>query len=96
MRRERKKHRKRRLDTLLFSEVNGILLAPEGEACTLHVIRPSRGVDTKSAVRTITTHELAQPIKGFSQRPAPWRTSQSMRQRSDFPEPLCMVFRVGW
>lgn len=76
--------------------MNSIFLALEREACALHVIRANAGVDKVSEVRTITTHELAQPINGFSQRPAPWRISQSMRQRSDFPEPLCMVLRVGW
>lgn len=43
---QRKKYGKKRLHTLLLSEMNSILLALEREACALHVIRTDAGVDT--------------------------------------------------
>lgn len=60
--------------TLFFSKVNGIFLVFEGQSSTLHVIRTMCDNDERRFRRgnqAATTHELAQPIKGFSHRPAP-------------------------
>ena len=93
--------------TLLLGKADGVLLGAEGKAGALHVIgagraRQARGDGASGRSRLgergegKETHELAQPIKGFSQRPAPGRISQSILQRLDLPGPLCVVLRVGW
>jgi hypothetical protein len=83
--------------TLLLGEVHGILLGPEGQSGSLHVVRSATTMFNQSFYQSLTpiTHELAHPIKGFCHRPAPCRMSQSMRQLSVLADPLCIVFRVG-
>ena len=68
---QRKKHRKKRLYTLLLGEVDSILLALEGDASSLHVIRPNAGVDTgrlggshNNYSRTSPTHQRVFPTTG--------------------------------
>ena len=91
--------------TLLLGKVDGVLLCAEGHAGALHVIGTRRGRytvrggsrrDRCAVERQLATYELAQPMRGFSQRPPPGRMSQSIRQRVDLPVPLCVVLRVGW
>jgi hypothetical protein len=69
MRHQRKKHRKKILYTLLLGEMNSILLALEGDASSLHVIRPNTGVDTGRSShinysRTSPTHQRVFPTTG--------------------------------
>lgn len=86
--------------TLLLGEVDSIFLSTERKARALHVIRTARGpsASTKGRMGAAqdATHELAHPIKGFSQRPPPCKTSQSILHWLDLPEPLWVVLRVGW
>jgi len=77
--------------------MDGIFFASEGQTCALHVIGPETPAIQMCQPRMLGhTYELAKPIRGFSQRPPPSRISQSIRQRSDLPDPDCIVLRVGW
>lgn len=82
--------------TLLLSKMNGILLRLECYPRPLHIIGTEQGDQHLPYNSKVGTHELAQPIRGFSQRPPPWRMSKSIRQRSVLAVPLCIVFRAGW
>ena len=86
------------IPALLLREVDSVLLCSEPETSALHVVGAVCAYHEEMApTRTLVlAHELAHPMRGFSQRPPPGRISQSIRQRWDFAFPLWVVLRVGW
>jgi hypothetical protein len=82
--------------TLALGKGDGLLLGVERLASALHVVRAARQHQPHAHAENAETHELAQPMRLFSQRPPPGRMSQSRRQPLPFEPPLCIVFRVGW